>query len=275
MSTMKACGRERVYSILALASILAFSHCISQTATEVRPDFQKYFDEYKVEGCFVLYNMRQDKYILYNEKERDRPFIPASTFKICNSLIGVETGVIPDERFVLKWDGIVRWRPEWNQDHDMRAAFRNSTVWYYQELARRVGGQRMKFWLDKAAYGNSDTSGGIDRFWLSGGLRISPQEQIDFLRRLYSGTLPFSQRTTEIVKRVMIMEDTLGHTLRAKTGLSDQEGMSVGWYVGYLESTENVYFFASCIHCDDKNNPDFVRGRVEAARKILRELKVL
>ena len=265
----------RICLTVYLVSIIGLSRRNSQSAMEVRPDFQKYFDEYKVKGCFVLYDMHKDKYIVFNEQERARPFIPASTFKICNSLIGVETGVIPDEHFVIKWDGIVRWRAEWNKDHDMKAAFRNSTVWYYQELARRVGGQRMKFWLDKAAYGNSDTSGGIDKFWLSGGLRITPQGQIDFLRRLYSGTLPFSQRTTEIVKRVMVMEDTLGYTLRAKTGLSDQEGMSVGWYVGYVESKENVYFFASCIHCDDKNNPDFVRARIEAARKILKELKVL
>ena len=260
---------------ILLASMMGSSRCTSQSRTEVRSDFQKYFDEYKVEGCFVLYNMRDDSYVVYNEKERTQPFIPASTFKICNSLIGLETRVIPDEHFVIKWDGIVRWRPEWNKDHDMKSAFRNSTVWYYQELARRVGGERMKFWLDKASYGNSDTSGGIDKFWLSGGLRISPQGQIDFLRRLYSGTLPFSQRTTEIVRRIMIMEDTLGHTLRAKTGMSDQEGMPVGWFVGYVESKENVYFFASCIHCTDKDNPDFVQGRVESARKILRELKVL
>lgn len=267
-------SRARICLTTVVASILGLSPCASQSTTELRPDFQKYFDKYKVQGCFLLYDLSKDKYTVYNEKERTQSFTPASTFKVCNSLIGLETGVIPDEHVVIKWDGIVRQRSVWNKDHDMESAFRNSTVWYYQELARRVGGHRMKFWLDKATYGNRDTSGGIDKFWLTGGLRISPQEQVDFLRSLYSEALPFSQRTMKIVKRIMIAEDTLGYILRAKTGWGFQEGLSIGWYVGYVESKKNVYFFASCIHCENQDNPDFGRGRVEVAMKILRELKV-
>lgn len=150
----------------------------------------------------MLYDPQTDKYVFYNPNQFEQTFSPASTYKICNSLIGLETGVIKDENFVIPWDSVTRQNPNWNSDHDLKTAFKNSTVWYYQELARRVGRQQMKYWLDKANYGNADTSGGIDKFWLTGGLRISPKQQIDFLKRLHDNKLPFSQRSVDIVKKL-------------------------------------------------------------------------
>jgi beta-lactamase class D len=253
---------------------MIFSVCRSQSKTEIRDDFKKYFEGFKVEGSFALYDRNSEAYILCNQMQFKQPFIPASTFKICNSLIGLETGVIRDEHFVIKWDGVVRRVPEWNKDQDLQAAFKNSTVPYYQELARRVGGKRMKYWLVRAKYGNADTAGGIDKFWLTGGLRITPEQQIGFLRRLYSEDLPFSKRSTDIVKRIMIVPDTTGLTLRAKTGWSEQDGRSIGWYVGYLETNSNVYFFSTCIQCADANNPHFAEARREITLSILKVLKL-
>jgi len=167
---------KTIQYILTIA-ILGLMVCNQKQATEVRDDFKKYYDQYHVEGSFVLYDPQAKKYILYNQNKLEQSFSPASTFKICNSLIGLETGVIKDENFVITWDIITRQNPKWNSDHNLKTAFKNSTVWYYQELARRVGGQQMKYWLDKANYGNADTSGGIDKFWLTGVLRISPKQQ--------------------------------------------------------------------------------------------------
>jgi beta-lactamase class D len=164
---------------------------------------------------------------------------------------------------------------DWNKDQDLKAAFRNSTVPYYQELARRVGGKRMKYWLDKAKYGNADTSGGIDRFWLSGGLRITPEQQIKFLVRLYKNDLPFSTKSIDIVKKIMIAQDTIGFVLRAKTGWSEQDSKSIGWYVGYLETGAGIYFFATCIQCADQENPDFAKARREITLSILKTLTLL
>ena len=183
--------------------------------------------------------------------------------------------MIKDENFVIKWDGVVRPVVEWNADQDLKTAFKNSTVPYYQELARRVGGKRMKYWLNKAKYGNADTSGGIDRFWLSGGLRITPEQQIDFLRRLYKNDLPFSMKSIDIVKRIMIAQDTAGYTLRAKTGRSEQDGKNIGWYVGYLETESGACFFATCMQSADGENPDFGRARKEITMSILKALKLL
>ncbi len=261
--------------ILTVSIVSVLTACKQKQTTEIRDDFKKYYEQFKVEGSFVLYDQNNDKYIFYNQSQYKQQFIPASTFKICNSLIGLETGIIKDEHFVIPWDSISRQVPAWNQDQDMKTAFKNSTVWYYQELARRVGGQQMKYWLNKANYGNADTSGGIDVFWLDGGLRITPKQQIDFLKRLHNNKLPFSRRAMDIVKNIMVAKDTLGYVIRAKTGWSNQDNKNIGWYVGYLETKDNVYYFSNCIQTTDLNNNDFARARTEIVYQIIDELKLM
>ena len=268
---MNTCLRS-VLSIVCV--VITSSMSLGQDKKEVQDEFRKLLEQFKVEGSFVVYDLNNDSYVFCNEAQFRQPFIPASTFKICNSLIGLETGVIQDENFVIKWDGVVRSVVAWNKDQDMREAFKNSTVPYYQELARRVGGKRMKYWLGKAQYGNADTSGGIDKFWLTGGLRITPEQQIKFLVRLYKNDLPFSMRSMDIVKKIMVARDTVGFVLRAKTGLSEQEGKSIGWYVGYLETGAGVYFFATCVQCSERENPDLMKSRKEITMGILKALKL-
>ena len=264
---------ELIFKTLLIFFILT-GHAKSQNI-ESKDDFKKYYDQYNVDGTFVLYDQSNDKYVCYNPSLIKQPFIPASTFKIMNSLIGLETGVIPDEYFVIPWDSVVRQVVNWNKDHDLKTAFRNSTVWYYQELARRVGGKQMKYWLDKADYGNADTSGGIDKFWLTGGLRISPVQQIGFLKRLHDNALPFSQRSMDIVKKIMIAEETPDYTIRGKTGWSSMDNIDIGWYVGYLETNNNVYYFANCIQSADADNSSFAQARKEIAYQILNDLDLI
>ena len=253
--------------------------CKQKQTIETRNDFKKYYDQFNVEGSFALYDTKADKYVFYNQDQYEQIFSPASTFKICNSLIGLETGVIKDEHFVIQWDSVIR-NPVWDKDHDLKTAFANSTVWYYQELAKRVGEQRMKFWLDKTNYGNSDTSGGIDQFWLTGRLRISPKQQINFLKRLHDNQLPFSKRSLDIVKKIMITKDTLNYVIRAKTGWGGHGKKDVGWYVGYLETNENVYYFSNCVQIESKELNDvnraisFDNSRTEIVYIILEELQL-
>ena len=269
----------RIILFILFISILIFPKTIYAQSTEIRNDFKKYYDEYQVKGSFVVYDRNADKFIFYNEDQFDRQFTPASTFKICNSLIGLETDVITDENYIIPWDSAKR-NSIWDKDFDLKNAFKNSTVWYYQELARRVGGEKMKHWLDTSYYGNADTSGGIDKFWLTGGLRITPSEQIDFLIRLYNNKLPFSQRSVDIVKDIMIEKDTLGYVLRGKTGWGSQENEDIGWFVGYVEANDNVYYFANCVqtyskNIDDKERADlFNNSRRGITYQILKELNI-
>jgi beta-lactamase class D len=265
---------------IVFITIMGFQSCNEKQKTEIRNDFKTYYDQYQVKGSFALYDQNADKFILYDEAQFRELYIPASTFKICNSLIGLETGVITDENFLIAWDSVSR-SPEWDQHHSLKTAFQASAVWYYQELARRVGGDKMKYWLDKASYGNADTSGGIDKFWLTGGLRISHGQQIDFLKRLHNNQLPFSPRSMDIVKKIMIQKDSNSYIMRAKTGWSHQAGNEIGWYVGYIETKDNVYYFSNCVQLpsdlmkQEEQATKFVSSRKAITLSILRDLQII
>ena len=228
----------------------------------VKPELEKYFQGFK--GAFVLYDLNSKQYIRYNPERCAERFIPASTFKIMNSLIGLETGVIPDENYVIKWDGTHYDVPSWNQDNTLKTAIQNSVVWYYQELARRVGNKKMQYYVDAAHYGNQNISGQIDTFWLEGGLRISADEQVDLLKRLYQGVLPFSQRSMNIVKEILVLEEAESYKLSGKTGSQQRIMPHEGWFVGYLEKNGNVYFFATNL---ESSSPDGLANG-DLARKI-------
>jgi beta-lactamase class D len=234
----------------------------NQTTAEEKPELEQYFPE--ANATFVLFDLNQNTYIRYNPKRSAERFLPASTFKIINSLIGLETGVIPDEKYVIQWDGTPYDVPSWNQDHTLKTAIRNSVIWYYQELARRVGKEQMQESIDAIDYGNRDLSGAIDTFWLEGGLRISADEQVDLLKRLYANQLPFSTRTMEIVKEILVLEKTETYQLSGKTGSVQRVMPHTGWFVGYLETNGNVYFFATNYETTDSNGI----SNGETARKI-------
>jgi beta-lactamase class D len=266
---------NKTKNVLLLTFLLLVVAALAQT-TEIRHGLKHYYQEYRVKGSFALYNMKEDKYLLYNPSQFDSAFSPASTFKICNSIIGLETGVIKDENFVIKWDSTQYQNPNWNKDTDLKTAFQNSTVWYYQHLARLVGAARMKEWLDKLNYGNADITGGIDKFWLKGGLLITPHQQLEFLKRLYKGELPISSRTLQIVKRIFIKEVTKRYVLCGKAGWAVTNNTNIGWFVGYVETKTNTFFFVNCVQNDDMDySANFAESREAITRKILRLLAII
>jgi beta-lactamase class D len=243
-----------------------------------QPDFQRHFKALEVEGSIVIANLKGDRIYQHNRQRNQTAFLPASTFKILNSLIALETGVISDEIAVLTWDGIQRQIPEWNHDLNLKEAFKRSAVWFYQVLARRVGHTQMQTWVTKAAYGNQAIGDkeSIDQFWLEGELRITPQAQVEFLQRLYKEELPFSKRSISIVKDIMISEKTPEYTLRGKTGwvgFGSQTRPQIGWYVGYVERDKDVYFFA--ININIRNDKKDAAARVEVTRRCLKDLGLL
>jgi len=257
-----------VFSILLFLTSTIFSQKV-----EDRRDLKKYFDEYGHEGCFILYDLKKDSYLKYNPERCKERFIPASTFKIFNSLVGLETGAVKDVFEVFKWDSVKRSYDSWNQDLDMVNAFKYSGVWYYQELARRIGEEKMQHYISLNHYGNKDISGSIDMFWLDGGLRISADEQIEFLKKLYQNELKFSRRSMDIVKQIMIYEETEEYIIRAKTGWALRVEDQVGWFVGYIEKGNDVYFFA--INVQSKNPEEGFVSRKDITFKILKELGIL
>lgn len=237
-------------------------------------DFKKYFDEYDVTGSFVMYDMNNDKYLYYDSARCFTGFSPASTSKIINALIGLETGVIADENFVIPWDGVKRWVDAWNKDLDLKEAMKVSGVPYFQELARRVGYEKLKEMYVKLDYGNKDISGGVDQFWLSGALRITQMQQIDCLKRLYKEELPVSKRAMDIVKSIIVLTDTNGYVMRGKTGWSQSDTENIGWLVGWVEKEGNVYFYATNV-VGSLENKKFAESRRVITEKILLEMGVI
>ncbi|MGH7450870.1 MAG: class D beta-lactamase, partial [bacterium] len=241
-----------------------------------KPDLAKHFAG--IDGAFVLYDTKNDKYYRHNKKRCAERLSPCSTFKIPNSLIALETGVMEDENFVIKWDSLKTphqdwWSSNWARDHDLRSAMKYSVVWYYQEVARRVGEENYRQYLRKINYGNQDISGGVDRFWLAGTLKISANEQIEFLKKFYRGELGFSKRATEIVKSIIVLEQADQYTLLGKTGAGPREnGKMLGWLVGYVETKDNRYFYA--LNFDGENFQAVSARRMELAKALLRELKI-
>jgi beta-lactamase class D len=249
----------KTFAFVLCISLVISSSALAQNMqnTSIKPNlvFQsqfsrnlaKSFEDAKSDGCFILYDLKRDRYIRYNSNHCQKRFIPASTFKIFNSLVALETKAIADENTVIPWDGVSNQSfPAWNQDQTMRTAFSRSVVWFYQDLARRIGKEKMTKYIQSAGYGNQDIEDKIDTFWLKGKLRISPEEQIKFLVKLYKEDLPFSSAVIKTVKDIMIIDRQDTYILRGKTGWGNNvDGLqNIGWYVGYLEKGNNVYFYA-------------------------------
>ena len=115
-----------------------------KTLTFSTNQFQDIFDKNDIKGAFILYDLINDTALIFNQPRTERAYLPASTFKIINSLIALETGVIKDENEMIQWDGEERFVETWNQDHNLRSGIKYSVVWFYQELARRIGEERMQ-----------------------------------------------------------------------------------------------------------------------------------
>ena len=259
------------YRIL-LITFLITTVTVAQNQKNDSLVIEKIFDGHT--GAFILFDMQNKEYLRYNRKRCAERFLPASTFKIPNSLIGLETGIVPDENFVIKWDGIKHRNEEWNKDHTLATAIKFSVVPYYQELARRVGRERFSGYLKRIGYGNQTIGGQIDTFWLDNSLKISADEQIDFLKRFYEYKLPFTKRSINLVKKILPEEKYPSALLKFKTGAGTKEdGKWLCWIVGYVEKKSNVYLFA--LNVEAKTYGEARELRDNLSKNILTRLKII
>lgn len=224
------------------------------------------FREAAVDGAFVLLDVSRNRITIANPEIAERRFVPCSTFKIPHTLIGLGTGVIPGPDFSQRWDGVAREVERWNRDHTLATAMRDSVVWFYQAIARRIGRERMQHELARLGYGNGAIGDRIDRFWLDGPLRISAREQVEFLRRLQAGKLPVRPADAALVRQLIVLEQGPGFTLRGKTGLGYQGGSAVGWLVGDVEDEGARWVYALVVL-----GPAEAQRRVAEARRPLLE----
>lgn len=240
-------------------------HSLAQD-TVIHNDKSDIFREYKTTGTFVLLDVRRNALHLVNSTRAHQPFIPASTFKIANSLIALETGVIKDENEIIPYGGGRTFIKAWAEDMPLRRAFAISNVPVYQELARRIGLDRYRKWLDRLDYGNQSPGQNVETFWLRGPLEISAIDQAKFIAKLAQRQLPLSDRAQSIVADISLLEAKENKKLHGKTGWTTTPHPDIGWFVGWVEMGADIYAFALNI---DMASRDDAKKRRLIAEKLL------
>jgi beta-lactamase class D len=266
--------RRHVLGSLAISAMVpsrGFAR-VAPPRSEIRQPLAKHFTEAGTDGTFVGYKV-DDYLVIASDTERSgEAKLPASTFKIPNSVIALETGVVGDpDKDVVKWDGTVGIIEAWNRDHTLRSAIAASAVPVYQEIARRIGAERMQKYLDLFEYGNRNIGGGIDQFWLTGDLRIDPVQQVDFVDRLRRGALPVSKRSQELVCDILPVTKVGDSLIRAKSGLLGAEigKPTLGWLVGWVEKGDARTVFALNL---DVREPRHIADRMALSQACLADI---
>lgn len=215
------------------------------------PGLAKLFQERNLEGVMIISSLDGRTEYVHNVAKADVRRPPASTFKIPNALMALDAGAVSDAETVIPWDGTQYGIPEWNRDQTLRTAMKDSCVWAFQELARRIGAKRYAAYAKVLDYGNGEFGPGVDDFWLQGDLAISPREQVDFLKRLVRRELPFKDAHVDLLRDILVREGTRRYTLRAKTGSTVRIPVHYGWYVGWVRTDAEVWVFATCFTVKD------------------------
>lgn len=236
----------------------------------VYEDLHQFFKGY--EGSFVLYDQSAKQYRIYNEEKSTLRVSPDSTYKIYSALFALESNVISSEESTIPWNGIVQSYDAWNMDQDVSSALKKSVNWYFQELDRRTGFETIQANLQDINYGNSNVSGGLGEFWHESSLKISPVEQVQLLQAFYNNQLGYKEIHIQALKEALLLEKNEEARLSGKTGTGTVNGKNInGWFIGYVETKNNTYFFATNIQ-----NKDDASGSkaVEITLSILKDLGI-
>ncbi|MFX4177334.1 class D beta-lactamase [Aliarcobacter butzleri] len=228
--------------------------CLNNFLFANNVELENLFKKYQVEGTLVLESLNTKKVDIYNEKRANTPFSPASTFKIPNTLIALNEGVVNKDSIIV-WDKKVREFDAWNKDQTLQSAFKSSCVWCYKEFASKIGVEKYKKYLKELNYGNKTIGKDVTDFWLDESLRITAFEEIRFLKQLQANNLSFKQEDINLLKELMIDEKSENYVVRAKTGWEGK----YGWYVGYVETKNDVWFFA--LNIDTKTKEDLAKRK--------------
>lgn len=282
----------RLFTVFCVSAALLLQSC-AETRIHDRPDLGEIFHEHGIsDACFIMRDHTHESIFFYNEERCLKRYSPASTFKIFNALVALESGKAPDEQLVIPWDSVVRSPAEWNRSMNMREAFQVSNVPYFQEIARRVGKDYMKHYLDTVQYGNRRLGPSIDQFWLNDTLQISADEQAGFMKRLYFDQLPFSDRSQRIVRSMMLQESTPQYKLYYKTGTQKKEDSTLYRITGFAERIQYTkehekamnksgvrnypYFFAQDFTVSNADTSrDWQKERLKVLHAIFQKLNVL
>ncbi|OTG55346.1 class D beta-lactamase [Acinetobacter sp. ANC 4204] len=215
----------------------------NQQQQDAQRQIQQAFDQLQTTGVIVI----KDQHGLHsygNDLSRAQtPYVPASTFKMLNALIGLEHDKATINE-VFKWDGQKRSFPAWEKDMTLGQAMQASAVPVYQELARRIGLDLMQKEVQRIEYGNQQIGTVVDNFWLVGPLQITPVQEVLFVEKLANKKLAFKPEVQQAVQDMLLIEQKPNYKLYAKSGWGMDIEPQVGWWTGWVEypDCEKVYF---------------------------------
>lgn len=236
------------------------------------PAVARVFEHAGVRGTFVLHEIGSQQVQGYNRQRAETRYLPASTFKIPNTLIGLASGAVSSVDEVFRYDGQPKFLKTWEHDMGLREAIKVSNVAVYQVLARRIGLNQMRSQVAALDYGNADIGDEVDQFWLKGPLAISAVEQAQFLARLAQGQLPIAEDIQASVREISFLEVGDGWRLYGKTGWGTAIKPGIGWWVGWLEQKGKVYSFALNMPMNDLRSAN---KRIELGKASLKALGLL
>ncbi|WP_066193131.1 MULTISPECIES: BlaR1 family beta-lactam sensor/signal transducer [Gracilibacillus] len=223
----------------------SFSH--EQTNAE---DLSAYFQNY--EGSFVLYDLQKDAYHIYDKEQSTLRVSPDSTYKIYSALFGLEENIITSEQNTMEWDGTKQPYEQWEKEQNLETALNHSVNWYFQKIDQETGIDSIQSYLNHIHYGNQDASGGPKPYWLESSLKISPVEQVELLQAFDNNRFDFQDDHIQAVKNALKMDEKEGTALYGKTGTGNVNGKDInGWFVGFIETETNTYYFATNIQDED------------------------
>lgn len=224
-------------------------------------------------GCAVVYDRNADRYTAYNPDEMTRRLPPCSTYKIYSGLNALEMGLISPQSSTLSWDGTQYRIPNWNEDQDLSCAMHNSTNWYFTQLDRSAGLDNLARFYQRIGYGNCNVGSDVTAYWNGSALRVSPLEQVELLVKLYENAFGFQEANVQTVLDSMRLLSEDDAVLYGKTGTGELDGRNIaGWFIGFAEKADNVYFFAIYL-CSDAGSDG--AAATDTAFQILEQMHIL
>lgn len=119
---------------LAFILLTIISHTIYPIGSDNNQGIGKIFIDFGFEGTFVLFDINKNSYTIHNIERAEKRYIPASTFKIPNTLIGLQVKAVENVDEVLPFGGKDQPIKLWEQEMSLRDAIKISNVPIYQSL---------------------------------------------------------------------------------------------------------------------------------------------
>ncbi len=262
-----------LFNLLLLITILC---SCSTKSVQIEPKIiSKHFAKLGIPGSFMLFDEKHDAYLYHNRAQCDSLYSPGETFYLPLVLMGLDHQILTDDKTIFDWDSVIYPNQNWNRAQDLAEAFKTSTPWFFKKLTKGIGHARILNGLIQFNYGNKDTTGGLDRFWREDGLKISPRQQIDFLRKLRNGKLDSRSVNQDVLKRISEVTDSLGCLIHQTIGSGMQNGENITWLIGYMETPCNTFYFSTCLQTKGKSKDYLVKVILKTTYSVFNDLRIM